>query len=151
MSNYKFYMRRLVDGEWESDVSLEDYFSGMKVVSCTGLSAKGKIKNIYTEKYAETSELRVFIPNTITRENTEIEFVFGFEGDNRRDVFDNFVTWVSGHKIRYWDTCRNRDVDMVLIDEIDLDEDFLIGSSPYILVPFKFKNLNGDTKKHVTL
>lgn len=142
-------MSRLINNKWETEVSIEDYFQGMKFVSCTGLSDKGKIKNIYTESYAETSELRVFIPSTITRENTEIEFSFGFQGENRRDVFDNFVEWVSGHKIRYWDTCRNREVDMVLINEISVDEDILLGTSPYIIVPFVFKNINGDTKKKV--
>ena len=142
-------MSRLINNKWETEVSIEDYFQGMKFVSCTGLSDKGKIKNIYTENYAETSELRVFIPAAITRENTEIEFSFGFQGENRRDVFDNFVEWVSGHKIRYWDTCRNREVDMVLINEISVDEDILLGTSPYIIVPFVFKNINGDTKKKV--
>ena len=142
-------MSRLINNKWETEVSIEDYFQGMKFVSCTGLIDKGKIKNIYTENYAETSELRVFIPATITRENTEIEFSFGFQGENRRDVFDSFVEWVSGHKIRYWDTCRNREVDMVLINEISVDEDILLGTSPYIIVPFVFKNINGDTKKKV--
>lgn len=149
MSKYKFYMSRWIDNEWESQVSLEDYFSGMKYVSCEGLSTKGKIKNIYTENYAEVEDLRVYMPETAVRENTDIEFVFGFEKENRRDVFDSFVDWVSGYKIKYWDTARNRELEMVLIDKVEVDEDILIGSSPFITVNFKFKNLKGSTKKHV--
>ena len=149
MSNYKFYMSRWVDNAWEAQVSLEDYFSGMKYISCKGLSTKGKIKNIYTENFAEVEDLRVYMPETVVRENTDIEFVFGFEKENRRDTFDSFVDWVSGYKIKYWDTARNRELEMVLIDKVEVDEDILIGSSPFITVNFKFKNLKGSTKKHV--
>lgn len=149
MADYKFYMSRWIDNAWETQVSLEDYFSGMKYVSCEGLSTKGKIKNIYTENYAEVEDLRVYMPETVVRENTDIEFVFGFEKDNRRDTFDSFVDWVSGYKIKYWDTARNREVEMVLIDKVEVDEDILIGSSPFITVNFKFKNLMGSSKKHV--
>lgn len=149
MADYKFYMSRWIDNAWEEQVSLEDYFSGMKYVSCEGLSTKGKIKNIYTENFAEVDDLRVYMPETVVRENTDIEFVFGFEKENRRDTFDSFVDWVSGYKIKYWDTARNRELEMVLIDKVEVDEDILIGSSPFITVNFKFKNLKGSTKKHV--
>ena len=149
MADYKFYMSRWIDNAWEEQVSLEDYFSGMKYISCEGLSTKGKIKNIYTENFAEVEDLRVYMPETVVRENTDIEFVFGFEKANRRDTFDSFVDWVSGYKIKYWDTARNRELEMVLIDKIEVDEDILLGSSPFMTVNFKFKNLKGSTKKHV--
>lgn len=149
MADYKFYMSRWIDNAWEEQVSLEDYFSGMKYISCEGLSTKGKIKNIYTENFAEVEDLRVYMPETVVRENTDIEFVFGFEKENRRDTFDSFVDWVSGYKIKYWDTARNRELEMVLIDKIEVDEDILLGSSPFITVNFKFKNLKGSSKKHV--
>lgn len=148
MTDCKFYMSRWKDDTWETEISLEDYFQGLKYVKATGLSDYGKIKNIYTETYAESDALRVYIPETPARENTDIEFTFGFEKENRRDVFDNFVEWVSGYKIKYWDTVRNRELEMLLIEKIEVDEDILIGSSPFITVPFKFKNLNGQTKKH---
>ena len=149
MADYKFYMSRWIDNAWETQVSLEDYFSGMKYISCKGLSDKGKISNIYTESYSEVEDLRVYMPETVVRENTDIEFEFGFEKENRRDTFDSFVDWVSGHKIKYWDTARNREVEMILIDKVEIDEDLLVGSSPYIVVPFTFKNLKGSSKKHV--
>ena len=142
-------MSRWIGNAWEAQVSLEDYFSGMKYISCEGLSTKGKIKNIYTENFAEVEDLRVYMPETVVRENTDIEFVFGFEKENRRDTFDSFVDWVSGYKIKYWDTARNRELEMVLIDKVEVDEDILLGSSPFITVNFKFKNLKGSTKKHV--
>lgn len=151
MADYKFYMSRWVDNKWEADTDLEATFQGMKYISCDGLSNYGKVKNIYTETYAETDELRVYLPENVARENTDIEFVFGFEKENRRDTYDRFVSWISGKKLRYWDTCRNREVEMVLVEKLEVDEDVLIGSSPFITIPFKFKNLNGQTKKHLAL
>ena len=142
-------MSRFIDGSWESEVSLEDYFDGLVYLSCTGLSNFGRPKNVYSESFAEVEDLRVYMPETVVRENTDIEFVFGFEKENRRDTFDRFVDWVSGYKIKYWDTARNREVEMILMEKIEVDDDLLKGDSPYIVVPFKFKNLKGSSKKHV--
>ena len=148
MSKYKFYMSRWVDNQWEEAVSLEDYFPGLIYLSCKGISDKGKIKNIYTESYADVEELRVYIPEEIVRESTDIEFEFGFKKTNRRDLYDNFVDWVSGHRIKYWDTARNREVEIILIEKVEVDEDLLKGDSPFIVVPFKFKNIRGSSEVH---
>lgn len=145
MTNCKYYMSRWLGNDWSSDISLEEYFPGLKYVSCTGLSDYGKIKNIYTETYAETEQLRVYMPSTVVRENTDIEFEFGFMGENRRNTYDDFVEWISGYRLKYWDTARYRVAEMILIDAIEVDEDLLLGSSPFIVVPFKFKNLKGST------
>lgn len=149
MDNYKYYISRYVNDSWEQETSLEDNFSGMKYVSCSGLSVKGKIKNIYTESYPESDSLRVYIPETIARENTDIELKFAFSGENRRDIYDQFCDFITGYKIRYWDTCRNRVLEMILIESIEPDEDFLYGSSPFVTAKFKFKNLKGQTEKKV--
>ena len=148
-SKYKFYMSRFIDGSWESEVSLEDYFDGLVYLSCIGLSNFGKPKNIYSESFAEVEDLRLYIPETVVRENTDIEFEFGFKKANRRDTYHSFVDWITGHKIKYWDTARNREVEMILMEKIEVDDDLLKGDSPYIVVPFKFKNLKGSSKKHV--
>lgn len=148
-SKYKFYMSRFIDGSWESEVSLEDYFDGLVYLSAKNLSGFGKIRNIYSESFAEVEDLRLYIPETVVRENTDIEFEFGFKKANRRDTYHSFVDWITGHKIKYWDTARNREVEMILIEKIEVDDDLLKGDSPYIVVPFKFKNLKGSSKKHV--
>lgn len=146
-TDYKFYIQRQINGEWEEAVSIEEYFNGMKYCKCVGLSTKGKPKNVYTESYPETDELRVFLPETVVRENTDLEFEFVFIGKTRRDIYDNFVSWISGHRLKYWDTCRNREVEMILLESIEPDEDELHGSEPYIKATFKFKNLKGQTTK----
>lgn len=146
MDDYKFFMTRYVNNEWEKETSLEDYFNGMKYCSCDGLSKKGKPKNIYTESYAETEDLRIFIPESVVRENTDLEFVFAFKGKERRDIYDMFCDWVTGYKIRYWDTCRMRQVEMVLLEATEPSDDYLYGSDPYIVATFKFKNLKGSAE-----
>ena len=153
MPDYKFYMSRWDNNVWEPDVDLETYFIGMKYMSCEGLSNYGEIKNVYTEDYAEEDGVSAYIPapDDVVRESTDIEFEFAFGGDNRRDTFDSFVKFISGYKIRYWDTARMREVEMVLKEKVEVDEDLLLGASPYIVVPFKFKNINGCTKKHETI
>ena len=142
-------MSRFIDGSWESEVSLEDYFDGLVYLSAKNLSGFGKIRNIYTESFAEVEDLRLYIPETVVRENTDIEFEFGFKKANRRDIYHSFVDWITGNKIKYWDTARNREVEMILMEKIEVDDDLLKGDSPYIVVPFKFKNLKGSSKKHV--
>lgn len=145
MNEYKFFMTRLINNEWEKEISLEDYFNGMKYCSCTGLSTKGKPKNIYTENYAETEDLRIFLPDSVIRENTDLEFEFAFKGEGRRDMYDRFCDWITGYRIRYWDTCRERQVEMVLLEAVEPDKDYLIGSEPFMVAKFKFKNLRGST------
>lgn len=149
MENPKFYMSRYVNGEWEEATDIEAYFNGLHYAKCDGLSKYGEVKNIYTETYAETSELRVYLPETVARENTDVEFEFVFDGENRRDTYHSFVEWLSGKKLKYWDTLRNRELEMILIDSVEPEEDELYGSHPYIRVPFKFKNLRGQTEKKV--
>lgn len=148
---HKFYMQRLVNGNWESAVSILDRFPGMKYLVCEGLSNYGKIKNIYTEDYAEAEELRVYIPKTPQRESTDVSFKFGFVGDNRRDVYDDFIKWISGYKIRYWDNFRNRQADLIMTDavEIDSDDDISKGDTPFMVAQIKFKNIKGKTEKRI--
>lgn len=153
MNEYQFFMQREKVGEagLEEAVNLEEHFKGLKYARCSGLNSYGKIKNIYTETYAETDELRVFIPDKITRENTEIEFEFAFvdtEDSNRMNTYHQFAEFISGRKITYWDTCRNREVKMILLNGIPAPEEMLYGSVPYLKMTVTFKNLMGSTTTH---
>ena len=75
---------------------LEVDFIGLKYSKLMGIDKYGKIKNIYTESYPESSELRVWIPEIITRDNPEIELTLYFVGVNRRSVYHQFVQYISG-------------------------------------------------------
>lgn len=126
---------------------LEKDFAGLRYVKCEGLEAKGK-PYIYTEKYADSDELRVYIPDQINREATTITLSLCFIGEDRRDIYNNFYDYVKKGKFKYWDTVRNKEALLVLTNEVSPKEDSLKGSTPFIEVDFKFQNLYGATKKH---
>lgn len=147
ITNPKFYMQEIAKPDTKPIKDLEVDFSGMKYLSCKGLSSKGKSR-VYTEQYADSNGIRVYIPTTLTVDTVDIEFEFVFVGDNRRDVFDTFYEYVKGRRLRYWDNVRNRQVEMYLSDKVEPSEDILLGSTPYIKATFKFTNINGiSTKK----
>ena len=147
MSDYKFYMSRYVGSAWENAVDIEEKFLGLRVAYVEGLSEKGDIENIYVENYAENRELRVLFPENIVRKSTEIKMVVCFSGLARRDIYDSFVKYLEGKRLKYWDTCRMREVEMFLRKSVNVDEDVFIGNNPYILATFVFQNYAGDSKK----
>lgn len=145
-SGYKFYMQR-VDTEEVSPVKdLEEDFPGLNYISCGGLSDKGKPKNYYTEEYADSDELRVYIPEKVCRESTKITLTLLFKGADRREVYDSFYDYVSLGKFHYWDTARRRRATVILDSAVEIDEDFFKGGVPYLMVEFQFTNVFGDTE-----
>lgn len=145
-SQYKFYMARYENDAWSDEQSIEDSFEGLRVATVKGLSDKGKPR-IYTETYAEIDGTDVYIPEEIKRDSTEIEFEILFMGNGYRDVYDSFVEFITGAKIRYHDTCRNRQLEMVLNDSIEVSDEMLYGGQPFVMAGFKFLNLAGHTIK----
>lgn len=146
VGQYRFYMSRYEDGGWSAECSVEEYYDGLRIATVKGLSDKGK-QRIYTETYAELDGTQVHIPNGIKRDSTEIEFEILFMGQNYRDVYDSFVEFVTGAKIRYHDTCRNRQLEMVLNDEVEVSDEMLYGGTPFVMAEFKFLNLAGHTER----
>ena len=140
---YKFYIRK--DGD-NVEKDLEVDFEGLRYVKCEGLLDKGKRKNIYTESYSDSDELRVWQGDEVTREATDITFTFVFMGDNRQAVYEDFYNYVKNGKLTYYDTARNKEALMVLIEAYKPKEDNWKGSTPYIQADFKFKNLRGECK-----
>lgn len=145
-SQYKFYMARYENDAWSTERSIEDSFEGLRVATVKGLSDKGKPR-IYTETYAEIDGTDVYIPEEIKRDSTEIEIEILFMGDGYRDVYDSFVEFITGAKIKYHDTCRNRQLEMVLNDSIEVSDEMLYGGQPFVMASFKFLNLAGHTIK----
>ena len=145
-SQYKFYMARYENNAWSNEQSIEDSFEGLRVATVKGLSDKGKPR-IYTETYAEIDGTDVYIPEDIKRDSTDIEIEILFMGDGYRDVYDSFVEFITGAKIKYHDTCRNRQLEMVLNDSIEVSDEMLYGGQPFVMASFKFLNLAGHTIK----
>lgn len=157
--NYKFYIQRYSRKHWNKETSqydkedigelidIEEQFK-CKYVKFEGLSETGKVKNIYTETYAETEELRMYIPDEVLYDNTDMSLTLLFSpySENDSDVQDNeraFFEYVSGHKIEYHDTFRNRYVSLLLLNKPEVVGEVLYGGSRYREVKYTFKNIYG--------
>lgn len=157
--NYKFYIQKYGRKYWDKNksqyveeakgelIDIEAKFK-CKYVKFEGLSETGKVKNIYTETYAETEELRMYIPDEVLYDNTDISLTLLFAPDteNDSDVQDNeraFFEYVSGHKIEYHDTFRNRYVSLLLLNKPEVVSEVLYGGSRYREVKYTFKNIYG--------
>lgn len=157
--SYKFYIQKYGSNHWNKEtgqydeeakgelIDIEAQFK-CKYVKFEGLSETGKVKNIYTETYAETEELRMYIPDEVLYENTEMSLtlLFAPNSTNDSDVQDNeraFFEYISGQKIEYHDTFRNRYVSLILINKPEVIGEVLYGGSRYREVKYTFKNIYG--------
>lgn len=151
MGKYHYYFRKFVSpGIYEDAVDIEQTFVGSSVLQVTGLDDRGKIKNIYKEEYAEDSRPRIYLPDKIARETTEVVITVAFSGVNRRDVYHQFTDFISGNIVKYYDSVRGREADLLLSDAVKIDDEQLIGSTPNFVVSYKFENIDGESKKHIS-
>lgn len=157
---FKFYIQFYPVVRWDDEtetsvtvnpkseqIDVEDEY-GCYYVKMEGIGENGKAKNIYTESYAESDELRLYLPDELAYENTKcvLTLLFPEIGDDRMDVQDNerrFFEAVTGKKIEWYDTFRKRYVTMILIDAPKMIGEKLYGGSRYRQVEYTFKNVYG--------
>lgn len=152
MSNhgYKFYMQECTKDYVPIDGTLKDLekdFTSLRYSKCVGLDDYGKPKNVYTEQYADSNELRVWIPDEITREATIVKFTFYFIGEERKATFHSFMAYLYDGIHAYWDDCRNRKFYFVLTDKVAISDEMLYGDKPYFKVELTVQNLKGNTEE----
>lgn len=146
---YKFYMQEctkdyvLVDGTLKD---LEKDFDGLKYSKCEGINDYGKPKNVYTETYSDSNELRVWMPDEITREATTVKFTFYFMGENRQDTFHSFMDYLNSGIHVYYDTARNRKFYFVLTEKVSVSDEMWYAGTPYFKVELTVQNLKGNTE-----
>lgn len=149
-TGYKFYMQGVVK---ENDKyveientrkDLETDFVGLRYAKCEGIDNFGK-PHIYTESYADSDGIRVYVPDKITNDAIDITFTFYFLGDKRRETYHNFIEYVRQGIHAYWDNARNRKFYFVVTDDIKPASEMWYGSSPYLELKLKVQNLNGKT------
>lgn len=143
MKKVLFYMKKEADETW---INIESTYTGLRYKECKGLEDKGKPKNIYTESYADSDTLRVYMPDKVLRESTTITFSFVFVGEDRKIAYERFFAYVSNGKLYYYDTARKKKAYMILKEALTITEDVYKGSTPYMIVDFKFTNLWGECK-----
>lgn len=150
-SIYTHYMKR-VDIANQLAYDIENHFVGLLYMRAEGMNDIGKSKNVYTETYADSDRLRVYLPNdgVYTNEATKITMHFLLVGDenSRQSTLLAFENYVREGIHRYWDTARNMEFDFIVTDEIKVSDERWHGSSPYVEIQVTMQNLNGRTKQH---
>ena len=141
-----------VDIESQPIYDIEEQFAGLLYMKADGMNNIGKAKNIYTETYADSDRLRVYLPNdgVYTNEATKITMHFLVIGDeaSRQATIRSFETYVREGIHRYWDDARNLEFDFIVQDEIKVSDEKWHGSSPYVEIEVVMQNLNGKTREH---
>ena len=145
-NKYKFFMQEIADGELVANTrkDLETDFDGLRYISAKGINTIGKPR-IYTETYANSDRMRVYVPKDLTNDPTTVTFTFFFFGENRQAVYDAFNEYIRKGVRRYWDTARNKYFDFVVDESIEIADEKWYSGIPYITVDYKVKNLNGRT------
>lgn len=124
---------------------LEEDFEGLLYSKAEGLNKKGKVKNVYTEQYADSDRLRVHYPAKVTREATAVTFTFYFMGENRYKVYDDFYAYLTEGFRAYWDTARKKRLVFYAPNEYKPAEEMWYGGKPYLKLELQVQNIFGET------
>lgn len=149
-SQYNHYMQR-IDLDGFNEINVEDEFAGLLYMKAEGLNDIGKSKNIYTEEYADSDRMRVYLPVDYANEATKITMHFLIVGDaeQRHVTLRNFADYLRFGVHRYWDDARNLEFDFIVQDEIKVSDERWHGSQPYVEIQVTMQNLNGSARPHV--
>jgi hypothetical protein len=138
-----------------SEKDLETDFNGLVYSKCEGLDTIGAAKNIYEEKYADSDNIRVYMPvitdevgNTIfdiKNEPTIIKLTLFFVGANRITNRDTFNEYIRNGFHKYWDTARKKMFQFYVTKEIPVGEEKWYGSTPYLKCEYTLNNIHGKT------
>lgn len=151
-SPYTHYMERVDITDSLGQIDIEEQFSGLLYMRAEGMNDVGKSKNVYTETYADSDRLRVYLPNDGNYNNDATKITMHFfvvgDKDSRQATIRAFETYVREGIHRYWDTARNLEFDFIVQDEIKVSDEKWHGSSPYVEIQVPMQNLNGKTREH---
>lgn len=153
MSDVKFYMQKcskqgvLIDGTLKD---LEVDFEGLRYMEAKGISKVGKVKNVYTEQYADSNTLRTWHPSekgeNTTHEATTIQLKLLFIGSDRRKVYDEFNEYIYDGYTMFWDNLRNKKFIFTVIEASEPSDDIFKIGVPYIICTWTLQNLKGKTE-----
>ena len=153
-------MQRIDVTDTAIDIEEDSRFIGLLYMNAEGMNNVGKAKNVYTETYADSKSLRVFLPkhstlsglvhstSDITNEATKITMRFLVVGDasSRQATINNFRDYVREGVHRYWDDARNLVFDFIVTEEFKVSDEKWHGSQPYVEIEVAMQNLDGKTR-----
>lgn len=147
MSNgYNFYIQKYpVNATSLPVVDIEQTFT-CRYCYAKNIQEYGKIKNVYTESFAESSKQKIYIPpeDELAYESTTVELSVAFVGANCIDNSDTFYEYVRGQLLEFHDTFRWRYVTLLLTEAPTIVAEKLYkGAQSYRQMSYKFTNVYG--------
>lgn len=121
-------------------------------VKCDGLEAKGKVKNVYTETYADSGIVRTDFPTVITREAVDVTLTVALKHEDGADPtqrhnlggFDSFIAYLTNGLTVFWDSVRRKAAVLLLTDTVKPSKDTYLGMN-YLTADIKFSNIKGES------
>lgn len=98
-----YFVKNTSNGQF---IDVAQLFQGVRILSVTGIAAKGKAVNVYNQQWMESEQEDFMITSndgTIVRENVDIEVTFivhnkyvdGLVGIDVKTQHDNFVNYMT--------------------------------------------------------
>lgn len=146
-TQYRFYIQPYPAGTTtytKKDIETEYSCDYMKF---SNLVPGGDVKNVYEEKYAEKSGVRVYIPSkdNLTFSEYECKLQLLFKGANAKEKMMQFQDDMYGTKIEWSDTFRGRYATLLLTKSANIVSECLYGANQYVVAEYTFKNIDGRT------
>jgi hypothetical protein len=146
MSNgYSFYIQKYPQGDREFNaIDFESLYNCL-YASMTNITEFGKIKNVYTETFAESEKARLYVPSSdlLVHETTDCTLTVLFKGDDALKNSLDFYDYIAGQVIEYHDTFRNLYVTLLLTEAPTKGEEHLYKGTKYRQMKYKFTNICG--------
>jgi len=153
MEDIKFYIAPVKNQTIGSFIDLESTYAGLKYLSLTGATYRGKVKTLYSETIIEEEKENLYYSDNVALEQTDITLKLAFFNEESgteptdkyskaRDSYEKFMQMVEASPIIYYDTYRMRYLYMRLEEAIQPTENNLYGQ-PYLEASIKFKNIYG--------
>lgn len=132
-----------------SPINIEDEFKGLSITLVKGVNKRGKPKNIFIRKWAQSNITDVYIPKEITYDDSEVLITFiltdaKYPDSNIQETHDAFIDYVSGGIISFYDNYRNRRNDYIMLDEYEpTTEDYMRGvGNNFVIGTIKLTKIN---------
>ncbi len=148
-TQYRHYIQKYKQGSTTFlKVDIEQQFQ-CRFVEMAGADAQS-VKSVYTEDYNDHNGLRVWSSDTPVYKGGDISITLRWRSDECGDVIaksDAFFEYISGKKLEYSDTFRNKYFELICTAEPTIKAENLKGVIKYRFITYKFTNFGGKPFK----
>ena len=144
-TKYRHYVQKYKQGSTSfQKIDIEQQFQ-CRFVEMTGTNAYSA-KNYYSEDYNDHDGVRIWVGDTPVYKGGDISITLRWRSDECGDVIaksDAFFEYISGKKLEYSDTFRNKYLELICIAEPTIKAENLKSAVKYRFITYKFTNFGG--------